>query len=107
MTEYQQQRTRRHHQTTADEPEARPEDQRNAELDGEVACCLAEIDELLAETESERDRAVREFGQLDDEDLRGVRVWNARYAHLGLSIGRACCTLYLWDKNASTVIDRK
>jgi hypothetical protein len=68
-----------------------------AELDEDVSCCLAEIDEVLAEVETERERAEREFTEIQAEweylDKRGaLAVWQARYAHLGLSVDYNCCT---------------
>jgi hypothetical protein len=101
MTEYVKS-TRRPKPRRDSEPEAQSEDLRNDELDEDVACCLADIDELLAETESERDRAVREFEDLRAQrNLKGLRVWQAQYAHLGLSFGTSCCgsRIYMYEKD--------
>ena len=103
MTEYRQQTARRQNREP-DEQEVRAEDLRNEELDEDVACCLAEIDDLLTEEESERDRAIREFDGLDE---KGMRVWNAKYAHLGLRVGESCCVLYLYDNNAGKMIKHR
>lgn len=76
-----------------------PANQRNEQLDEDVACCLAEIDELLAKEESERDRAIREFRALKNADdwSKAKRIWQAQYAHLGLRIYSGCCTVALYD----------
>jgi hypothetical protein len=89
-------------QATGSEQEA-PADLRNDELDADVACCLAEIDDALDEaSESEEDRARREFSDilarnLGHEDLdQELRVWQAQYAHLGLYYGFSCCGAFIW-----------
>ena len=84
-------------------------DLRNEELDEDTACCLAEIDKVLAETqESERDAAIREFRALNDDGevgrARRERLWRAQYAHLGLRIVDSCCKVALFDKDTHHVI---
>lgn len=88
--------------------QAPPADQRNEKLDKEVACCLAEIDQLLEEAESERDAAIREFRELPGADNYGQaeRLWRAKYAHLGLRIASGCCTVALYDQEAGEVVER-
>lgn len=74
----------------------------NEQLAEDVACCLAEIDELLAPEESERDAAIREARALDKNSAdynKQLRLWQARYAHLGLSIVTSCCVTMLLDRN--------
>lgn len=90
--------------------DAAPKDQRNDELDADVACCLAEIDSALEQAESERDRALREFRELRARDEgdeyvgEELCVWEARYAHLQLTIGYSCCLgLYVYDKDGEHV----
>lgn len=67
--------------------------ERKAAIDEEVACCLAEIDKMLDEAETERERALREFRELKAEgwDWAALNVWKATYAHLGLKVGASCC----------------
>lgn len=91
--------------TTEDEAEVTPAAQDAATLDEDVACCLADIDAVLGEVETEKDRAIREFKvlkELEDagEDYEtGLRVWKAQYAHLNLEVYDHCC-LTLFDPEA-------
>jgi hypothetical protein len=79
----------------ADQPvDETPQDQRNERLDEDTACCLAEV-------ESEKDKATREFDEIKAKFERveisyaqtsdELRVWQAEYAHLGLRFGEDCC----------------
>lgn len=98
------------------EAPAQVADLRDEQLDDDVSCCLAEIDEVLAEEESEHETAKREFDALSkrwgnrwdlyessmtedrlqafnknaDELKDEFRLWQAQYAHLGLTV-RWCC----------------
>jgi uridylate kinase len=78
-------------------------DLRNGELDEDVACCLAEIDEVLDAERTERDQAAKEFDQLSNESLseralkKKLNLWQAKYAHLGLSYGWCCGVPRLMD----------
>ena len=105
------QHTKASHGTRKTEPvqDAAPADQRNEELDADVACCLAEIDAVLEEAESERDRALREFSELKArdgaEDVEAeLRVWQAKYAHLQLKVSRSCCGLYAYDEASGRIV---
>ena len=90
MTEYAQQQ--RQHRRAEDRPETSGQDLRNGELSEDVACCLAEIDELLNTEQAEREQAVREFEALGKFSTnREMNIWQAKYAHLGLRYGRSCC----------------
>jgi hypothetical protein len=90
------------------------------ELTEDVSCCLAEIDEVLAEQEDEQTKAEREFREIkarydrfysayllsgteleeqeaEDELAKAeqeaedeLRIWQAQYAHLGLSYHWCC-----------------
>ena len=95
--------------TRRTEPEqqsaAEEADVRNEALVGEVACCLAEIDEVLAEQESGQDKAKEEFEAIaaqpyseEKEDL--LRQWQAQYAHLGLGYQWCCGELVMTHENA-------
>lgn len=71
---------------------------KNGELEEDVACCLADIDCCLAEVEAEkqeteRDQALREFRELKETGAGEYHfsAWQARYAHLGLSLDYSCC----------------
>jgi hypothetical protein len=78
----------------------KPADLRNDELDEDVACCLAEIDEVLDAEKQERDQAEREFDEFDrDTSEKALRTWQAKYAHLGLSYGYCCGMRYLIDNS--------
>jgi len=70
-------------------------DLRNDELSADVECCLAEIDEVLVSTADEQAQAKLEFEQVSKDcgwqDCEGLRVWQAKYAHLGLRYGISCC----------------
>jgi len=70
-------------------------DLRNDELSADVECCLAEIDEALQAGTDERAEAKLEFERIstacDWQDCEELRVWQARYAHLGLRYGISCC----------------
>lgn len=83
---------------TAGEHEA-PADvnDQSAQASEDAACCLSDIDEVLAEMdalaeETEEDRARREYAELydgldrgtiaEDEFERRMRVWRATYGHL-------------------------
>lgn len=76
-------------------------DLRDPQLDEDVACCLAEIDEVLAEAKSEKDIAREEFDAITEQYVNTdispatrddkLRVWSAKYAHLGLAVGQSCC----------------
>ena len=96
MTEYAQQRRQ---QRTTEEPQEGSEpasDLRNQELDDVVACCLAEIDELLEAEQAERDQAQREFDAFNSyTPKRVLNLWQAKYAHLGLRYGICCGRPYL------------
>lgn len=99
MPESTQARRRSRESDSAADGQDAPRDQRNEQLDEDVACCLADIDEVLAEaeTETERDRALREFSEIrrsdgsEEDEERKLAVWQATYAHLGLRVGRSCC----------------
>lgn len=93
------QRQQRHARRRHDEDREPKRDLRNEELAEDVACCLAEIDEVLDRERDERERARREFGAFDrDTGDRELNHWQAKYAHLGLRYGRSCCgTPYLVD----------
>lgn len=106
MTRHAQDSKRRQSRDEGGEQqEAAAQDLRDEQLDEDVACCLAEIDKLLDE-ESERDRAVREFRELENADdyHQAERVWRAQYAHLGLRIASGCCTVALYDEKTGTTI---
>jgi hypothetical protein len=126
MSESKQAQRRR--RTDEQTPEQAPADQRNAELDEDVECCLAEIDAALEAAETERDRAVREFRELrerweqadadrwDGEDVADaaaaldavdeeLRVWAAAYAHLQLQVRYSCCgTPFAYDTDTDTYL---
>lgn len=95
MTEYAQQRRQQRNEEPQEGEQSAP-DLRNTELDDVVACCLAEIDKLLEAEQAERDQAKREFEAFGYNTPRGaLNVWQAKYAHLGLSYGICCGTPYL------------
>jgi Pup-like protein len=98
----QRQRQPREEDDASDEEAATATpDLRDEQLDEDVACCLAEIDEVLASTQSERDTAKTEFQEIADrynELEAGYKsteaaliVWQAKYAHLGLGYDWYCC----------------
>ena len=92
MTEYVQRSRPQPRRADDAQDEQVQDDLRDEELTEEVACCLAEIDKMLSETETERERAIREFAEFGrDTTNRELRVWQAKYAHLGLRFGRDCC----------------
>jgi hypothetical protein len=84
-------------------------DVRNSALTEEVACCLEEIDSALAEQDEEREKAEEEFhvtqekvgagklSRLEAEDI--LRVWEAKYAHLGLTVGWCCGSPEIYEKD--------
>jgi hypothetical protein len=74
-------------------------DLRNGQLDEDVACCLAEIDEVLDAERAERDQAEKEFAKLlrDNASESRLNLWQAKYAHLGLSYSWCCGTARLVD----------
>jgi len=75
-------------------------DVRDAGLEAEVECCLAEIDEALDSEQAERDRAIAEFGEFSAYTPHSeLSKWQARYAHLGLRFGQSCCgDPYMYDE---------
>jgi hypothetical protein len=79
----------------APEPEKQNEAQRSrGELDEEVACCLAEIDEALAAAETDAQKAKREWEALDwkDPEVRqAVSIWAEKWKHTGC-VGWCCGT---------------
>lgn len=113
MTRHAQDSRRRQSRDEGGEQQeaAAAQDLRDGQLDEDVACCLAEIDKILDEEESERDRAVREFRELRgisdwDDFTRAERVWQAQYAHLGLRIASGCCTVELYDEETGETVER-
>lgn len=101
MSEQVQRQQRRQHaeRHPAPEQEAATGQQRDARLDEEVSCCLADLDEALAESEltqaqRELEQAREEFAHLAglfNGDQRPLIAWEARYVHLGLRFGISCC----------------
>lgn len=90
MTEQAQQR-RRQQRDQARNEQADRNDLRNRELDDDVACCLEEIDEVLDAEKREREQAEQEFYAFDiTVTEKQLNLWQARYAHLGLSYGWCC-----------------
>jgi hypothetical protein len=103
----------------ASEQQAATPGLRDEQLDADVECCLAEIDEVLTEAADEREKATAEFQELKHrwdslgsvyrskgadayDKLEGelqdkFRQWQARYAHLGLSV-RWCCGTPVMDE---------
>src|ERR1700680_2984420 len=80
---------------------AKDADLRDDQLDEDVDCCLAGIDDLLEEQEKQQETACREFrlikrrwdtadnqdpawNELFRETEDELRIWQAKYAHLGL-----------------------
>lgn len=109
MTRHAQESKHRQPRNADDEQQkAAAQDLRDEQLDEDVACCLAEIDEVLKEEESERDKAIREFRELANANdyHKAERVWQAQYAHLGLRIAQGCCTTALYDEKTGTTIER-
>lgn len=76
-------------------------DERAAEASADAACCLSDIDDVLADVdqalteESEEDKARAELADLrsrfmadeigSGEYLRQHRVWKAKYGHLNIN----------------------
>jgi hypothetical protein len=113
MAEYKQRTTTT---TKRDEPEIdeQPTDQRDAELDEDVACCLSDIDEALDE-QSEDDaaeayertvkaEAKRLYNDLQDRLYNDLidqndywierQEWQAKYGHMFES---SCCGSPVFD----------
>jgi hypothetical protein len=108
MTEQARQQRSRTVRETGAPPRSEDEiaaDLRNGQLDEDVACCLAEIDEVLDAERAERDQAEREFNQLSNEPLseralkKKLNLWQAKYAHLNLSYGWCCGVPRLVDNS--------
>ena len=101
----------------ATEQETTPEaaDKRNAELAEDVACCLAEIDELLTETEEERQKTLkaerkaaiaawRKFRRATNYDEQ-AEAFNQKYAHLHIKADWSCCIgAYLYDTETDEML---
>lgn len=114
MAEYKH-RQRRHEDGDGDGlDQIKQTNQRDEKLADDVECCLAEIDELLEEAESERDKAIAEFREIRQKYISGegsgeyidslMNLWQAKYAHLQLSLGVSCCSMYLYDDDTNSYI---
>lgn len=95
MSEYAQRQHRAHREDGQQQDDSAP-GLRDGELDTSVACCLDEIDQVLSAEENEREQAEREFRAFDRyTPERKLKLWQAKYAHLGLSYGWCCGEPYL------------
>lgn len=104
MEQAQRQHSRKDEPDTAEQA---PADLRDEQLSEEISCCLAEIDEVLTETQGEKDRAKEEFEKLRSAYRNGsatekatedaMRLWQAQYAHLGLKFGWCCSGPYMYE----------
>ena len=100
MSKYaQQQRRPQSSQGEQQQPQHRA-DLLDPGLDEDVACCLAEIDEVLDREADEREQARREFDAFGkDTTNRELNLWQAKWAHLGLKYGRSCCgTPFMYEE---------
>jgi hypothetical protein len=106
MSRQQHTRYQPRHDNSDERPD-QPADQRNEQLDEDVACCLAEIDELLDTEAAEREQARREFHRFNrGTSDRVLDIWQARYAHLGLKYGRSCCgTPFIYGEHTAAEDD--
>lgn len=104
----EQQKQRASKRATEEEPQASGEAAagsggKSAAVSEDAECCLAEIDEVLAEQLSEESKAREEFEVIrqkfadaiaSDADVTGLddllRAWQARNSHLGLRAGYCC-----------------
>lgn len=85
----------------------------SAALEEEVACCLAEIDQVLQEADAERKAAEEAFRVLyrkwtgtfiSREAMNDkFRIWSAQYAHLGLQVVWCCGSPVLLDAEGNRV----
>jgi hypothetical protein len=87
------------------EPDAQPDDVRDAQLAEDVECCLAEIDDVLAAEAAEDERAAAEFTALaeryengDEDAYSELRLWSAKYAHRGLKLGFCCGAPFMYTE---------
>ena len=104
-----QKNAKRPAEKSAETEPASSADLRNPGLSEEVACCLEEIDSALAEQEDEREKAEEEFrvtqarfwaGKLSRPEAEDIfRVWEAKYAHLGLTVGWCCGSPEIYEKD--------
>lgn len=99
----QRQRTQQDDEQIEEQPERQDQEQ----LDDDVACCLADIDETLAGHETEEQRALREYHELRESGVEEhddkLRVWQAQYAHLGFRREASCCGSYYVDKDGKFI----
>lgn len=93
------------------EQQGEGKDLRNEQLDDDVACCLALIDEALEDNEAvAEERKQREIDQarqelLDAEDSAERMILAEKYERLGFHVECICCDCGVYDPDGAYLGD--